>query len=178
VPEPRRLTAVDDTYDPFSTDDKGYDKNSFYTNGGNRGDNEVKSIRLPMSTIAKIGEMIASRDVPAYKTEADFYRDAIVHRLHDVAEMRKNGDLLQFVNIQTMASRVAMRRDDMASLNQLVMSYEEAMGEALRMEDKPLLETLLGEAENDIEELRPTYQFKLRDIIKRYRGEYNRMQTK
>lgn len=62
--------------------DSTYSVDKFYTASRNK-KGFCTSVRLavPPETLAHIGEMVAQRVFPEYRTPADFFRDAIVHRL-------------------------------------------------------------------------------------------------
>lgn len=181
MPTDRVLKVVGDNddrdlFDPFALDDRGYSRDNFYTKSTDgKGNSETKYMKLPPSFIARIGELVASRKVPAYRTDADFIRDAILHRLHDVSQMVKNGELESFVNRQVMLSRVASRREEMSEFNALVTTHEEAMTECVQTGDRPLLGELLNDAEHDLLNVRPAYQRRLRILVKRFRDEWNKM---
>lgn len=79
-----------DTGDEFASN--GYSRDSFYvTATDDKGHSSKVRISVPPSLKGQLSALIASKVLPMYRTEEDFHRDAIVHRLHDVTEMMNGG---------------------------------------------------------------------------------------
>lgn len=163
------------TFDPFAPEDRGYSRTQFYIGSGGRENGDSKSVRFPTWTIGPLGELIASRKVADYRTEADFWRDAAIHRLHDVAEMLDDDGLRMVVNRQIVLARIASRQTELAELNKIVSDFETTMRECVEAGDTGLLEVLLDDAEHDCGELRPVYRQKLSQVIDTYKVELAKM---
>lgn len=96
---------------------RGPDRNVFHTisvdGTGQRMDVRAK---IPSSYMHLIGTMIARREIPQYNTIGDFVRDAIYHRIWDVAEGRKLRPVdLERLKVEEMqaATEAAMERMEM-----------------------------------------------------------------
>lgn len=181
----RRLTVVgeqagDMVFDPFqgSGKEKGYNRTDFYTSSGGRENGESKNVRLPTWAIGPLGELIASRKVPDYRTEADFWRDAAIHRLHDVSEMLDDDGLKMLVNRQVILTRIASRQAELAELNKIVGDFEIAMRDCVQSGDTGLLAVLLDDANYDLNQLRPVYREKLGKLVDTYNEELRKMKQR
>lgn len=177
----RRLTVVGDengesVFDPFGSEDsRKYSKTQFYTGSGGREHGESKNVRLPTWTIGQLGELIASRKIPEYRTEADFWRDAAVHRLHDIGEMLDDDAIRMLVNRQVILLRIASRQAELAELNKIISDFEVAMRDCVQTGDTGLLSSLLDDANYDLHQLRPVYREKLNKMIDTYNEELRKM---
>lgn len=166
------------SHDPFAGDNAGgYSKDKFYTRSTDaKGNSETKYMKVSPVILGAVGELVASRKIAAYRTEADFFRDAAVHRLMDINEKIKDGRLLDTVNRTVMLSRVADRQTELTELSMLIDQHRESMQMCYEQKDKPLLRELLEDAEADIEQLRPTYQARLRNLIVEFREKYKSLE--
>ena len=80
----------DASSDEFALDAK-YTRDQFYVaSNDKRGHHSKSYLSLPPGLKNEIGALIASRAIPLYRTEQDFWRDAGVHRLHDVVDLLKD----------------------------------------------------------------------------------------
>lgn len=179
----RRLRAVGDmagdTFDPFATDKKGYDKDKFYTKSTDgKGVSETKYVKLPPSIIGEVGELIAARVIPDYKTDGDFIRDALVHRLHEIADMRQDGRLMGVVNRQVMLNENMRVMQDMEECQMIITTHRDSFQKAQQLGDVIMLEVAIDNAEGNLEVLRPAYQVELRRDIGDAKRELNRMKDK
>lgn len=160
------------SFDPFAGETKGYSRENFYTaarDGG--GNSETKYLKISGAVLGQIGSLVSGRQIPAYKTEADFIRDAIVHRLRDVAEMVNDGAILSTVNRAVKLDRIQQRQVELQEFAAVIANHEEVMAQCLQSEDDLLLEDLIHDAESDYEDLRPNYQARLTVVIDKYKAE-------
>lgn len=178
---PQRLKVVKEegTFDPFSGESKGYSRDNFYTSARDgAGNSETKYLKISGSILGAIGTLVSSRQIPAYKTEADFIRDAIRHRLKDVGDMLNDGALLSVVNRSVKLDRIQQRQMELQEFAAVIANHEEVMSQCVQSEDVMLLEDLIDDAESDMEELRPNYQARLQVIIEKFRLELDRLKAK
>lgn len=71
-----------------------YSRDRFYTQSTDKhGHKSTIRAEVPPGLMAEVGEIVASKVIPEYKTTRDFVRDAVFHRAHDIAEMIKSGEL-------------------------------------------------------------------------------------
>lgn len=67
-------------------DKQPYDIDSFYTYGGSGSSSTSQRYRINDETLNLCAVLVASKQIPDYKTTADIVRDAVFHRLHYVQE--------------------------------------------------------------------------------------------
>jgi len=89
--------------DPWDTDDEealkddsvvaSYNENSFFLRSSDRrGFSATEATRYPPHIIGMVDEFVQKRETP-YRSRADFFRDAAIHRLVKVRAMYKLGTL-------------------------------------------------------------------------------------
>lgn len=183
MPSQARLRAVgdsvDDRFDPFATEKKGYSPDKFYTKSTDgKGVSETKYIKVPPSLIGEIGELVAARVIPDYKTDGDFIRDAIVHRLHEIAEMRQDGRLAAVVNRQVMLNENMRVMQDMEECQMIVTTHRDSFEKAVQVGDALMLAVALDNAEGNLDVLRPAYQAELRGSITEYKRQLRMLEDK
>lgn len=174
MPVPLRVVGREDVnngFDPFSTENNGYSVDAFYTRStdGN-GVSETKYVKMPPSLLAGIGDLVASKVIADYRTEADFIRDAVYHRLHHVAMMKQDGKLVRLVNRQIMLARAANNLHEMAELENLLEQHGAAMEQAHSTGDMDFLREIIAGAEDDLNYLRPAHRSRLEDLIRDYQA--------
>lgn len=166
-------------FDPFSGESKGYTKTHFYTSArDSNGNSETKYFKIAGSTLGRIGALVSSKQIPAYKTEADFIRDACIHRLQEVGEMLEDGEILEVVNRAVKMDRIQQRQIEMQDFAMIIASHEEVMAQCVQSEDVILLGDLIEDAESDYEDLRPNYQARLSVIIDKYKVELEKLKER
>lgn len=163
--------SVPDEYDPFATENNGYSVDAFYTRStdGN-GVSETKYVKLPPSLLAGIGDLVASRVIPEYRTEADVIRDAVYHRLHHVAMMKRDGKLVRLINRQIMLARASSHLHEMSELETLIEQHSAAMEQAAQTKDAEFLREIIECAEDDLNYLREAHKNRLQRVITDYRA--------
>lgn len=78
--------------DEFATNGSTYARDHFYvTATDSKGHSSKIRVSTPPEVKGQIAALIASKALPMYRTEEDFHRDALVHRLHDLGELTSNG---------------------------------------------------------------------------------------
>lgn len=101
------------------TADGAYSPDKFYTASRNKkGFTSTVRQSVPPEVLAHIGELVASRTVPEYRTSADFFRDAIVHRLHYVTGLMEAGTPLSAESLRLQRMLIVEAKLD--RLNALV----------------------------------------------------------
>lgn len=101
-----------------------YDPNHFYTEASDKsGRGDPVNARIPPQIAGTIAALVQSGKVPEYRTQSDFIRDAVVHRLHTIGEKVESGDIVRVVNLVALLNdeiRVDREKDDYASLMHLI----------------------------------------------------------
>lgn len=161
--------------DLFAGEDKAYSVEKFYTRStdGN-GNSETKYLKMSGPLLAGIGQLISTNAIPAYRSDADFIRDAVLHRLKYINEKIKNGDIESIVNRTIILAHVQAKQMEVAEYTAIIASYEETMQSCVEVEDWILLDELIDAAQNDYEELRPAYKARMDRVLDKYKGELKR----
>jgi hypothetical protein len=102
-----------DNGDDFATDSSStYSRDSYYIGAtDSRGHGTKSYVNVPPQVKGEISALLASRSFPAYRTEADLYRDAIVHRLHDLSEMMKDGSPVASGRLEILSRRLIVESE-------------------------------------------------------------------
>lgn len=160
-------------HDPFQLDPgEGYSETKFYTKSTDgKGNSETKYMKLSPTILAIVGQMIARHKFPAYKTEADFIRDAVYHRLHRLAELEANGEFADMVNRSIHAAAVHAHQQDMAECSNLIQSHSDAMRYCADNKDWIGMAKALEMARDQLDDLPPAYQAKLQRVIDEHQAE-------
>jgi len=89
-----------------------YSKDSFYIAASDsRGHGTKSFVNVPPQVKGEIAALLAMRAFPAYRTEADFWRDAGVHRLHDLTEMFKDSQPVLSGRLDIIRRRLVAESD-------------------------------------------------------------------
>lgn len=169
--------ATEGQFDPFSFEDRGYSVDGFYTRstGPNKEPGETKYLKISPTILGAISKVIYSRDFPSYRTDADFIRDALVHRLKYINTLLQDGGIEKQLGTHVKLSRIEARALEMAEMEQMLNLHEETMRTAVESGDTEFLRELLDDAESDVEDLRLIHQNRLRQIIEKYQDHYDRL---
>lgn len=109
--QPSIVGPIVDPNDPWQVATNAYDPHKYYIRSTD-GKGHSDSVMCSMSPAIKVAltQAIANRDVPVYRSVADFIRDAAVHRLHFVAEATRNQTLLRVETGERVAAVIEMQR--------------------------------------------------------------------
>lgn len=104
-----------------TTDAQGwYDPKKFYTySEDKKGHSAQLRLRVPTNLAGQIARVVNSGIIPELRTSQDFYRDALFHRAHDVAEWIDDGLLKKEVDVMMLRSeqaRIRQSREDAIEL--------------------------------------------------------------
>lgn len=87
---------------------KTYDPEEFYVASTNsKGFGSSFRIKVPPEVIGEIGALVAARVIPLYRTPADFHRDAMVHRLHQVHDLLKDDATMRSDILRRLSEKLA-----------------------------------------------------------------------
>lgn len=80
-----------------------YDPNKYYTEASDKnGRGDPVNTRIPPQIAGSIAALVQSGRIPEYRTQSDFVRDAVVHRLHTIGERIASGEIMRRVNMVAM----------------------------------------------------------------------------
>jgi len=97
-------TFQDDSWET-SGDPEVYDPSRFYTHSQDKKGHGVSlRVKIPTPLAAEISVLTQSGMVPAYRSPNDVVRDAIYHRVKQIARMLDNGELDTAVNMAMLMS--------------------------------------------------------------------------
>ena len=121
----RALTEYFDTFDSESwstIDDKDYyDPSRFYTHSEDRkGHSFHVRANIPKPLAGELSSLVQSGMVPAYRSIGDITRDAIYHRVKQVAQMIEASELEQAVDMAMLLSEELKIVDEAAHAEQLI----------------------------------------------------------
>lgn len=180
TPDLRLVDSPKPTLDPFTMKKgKGYDPDEVYirsTDGHGNSDN--LQCRVPIEVSGEVAAIVATQLIPDYRTPADFVRDAIVHRLHYVAEKVNSPELRRFVTVEFMHSRVLAERAQIANLIRTVDEMSQLCKDARDAGDVEALGRAIEACENMAEAVRDPYAGQIREIRKEYVPILRRMSVK
>lgn len=163
----------DGTLRGWGTEAVGYRIDDFYigsTDG--RGHNQNVQVPVPTNVMGHMASMIQMRTFPAYRSMQDFIRDAIVHRLHQLAAMtdRETATTLnEVVSMEVMASHVEKHARDMDTMRSMVSRADQNLSLAAKEEDWITLRKMLDVYEGGIEDLNEPWRGRLEEILETYR---------
>lgn len=80
-----------------------YDEKKFYVySQDKKGHSHYARIWIPKNLAGLIGRVVNSEQIPEYRSSQDFYRDALFHRAHKIAEWIDNEELKGEVGVLTL----------------------------------------------------------------------------
>lgn len=101
-----------------------YDPDKFYTSASDKqGRGDPTTVRVPPQAASTIAALVQSQRIPEYTTQADFIRDAVIHRLQTIGEKIESGEILRTVAMVSLLNeeyQAAQAKDDFAVLMQLI----------------------------------------------------------
>lgn len=163
------LRAVDDSFDPWKVledEVKGaeddYSPDEFYTKATNKHDHSSTpySVRVDPSTSAQISALIASGKIPHYKTPSDFFRDALVHRLHYLVYRMDLGtdEMRELLSRTREQARMDMLAAQVADIEKMIDTAQEQINNARLKGDLFVMEQVREGLERQVATLREPYR--------------------
>lgn len=167
------------SYDPWSLEDNNYRRDNFYTRSvDSKGHKETFHVPAPPAIFGQVGEMVAQRLIPAYRSPQDFVRDAIVHRLRDIAEMTENGTLNRVISLEIIRCQQEQMMIEMQEFQKVLDISEQVMEQAAKSEDVGMLEQAIAYGKEQAEEIREPYKGRLLKGIEKQTETLKRLQKK
>lgn len=151
----------------------GYRESEFYTRStDDRGHSQLSPrIRLRPEIAQELSALVARRTIPAYRTTADFIRDAIVHRLHQIAKLESDPtfrehlhDSVQRIAMEEIAASYEAELDLCADLFRRVQATVE---KAVRAQDYAALRTFVEQLRVRADDMRDPFRSDLLDLLGR-----------
>lgn len=139
--------------DPFKLTTDDYSVDDFYIASKDKArESEVIRVRVPAQAARQMSEIIQQRRVPMYRTREDFYRDAVIHRLHYLSESEiftsptlelMLADAIAQSHAETLRWMTEMHQDTIDNLT-LASSREvndPVVARAMRVQVNPLIDS-------------------------------------
>lgn len=91
------------------SEDEWYDPKNFYTHSSDKqGHSAPVKMQVPKNLAGQISRVIGSGAIPEYRSNQDFYRDAIFHRAHSVGRWIDDGEIVREVTMLIIKSEEDM----------------------------------------------------------------------
>lgn len=112
----------------FESDGKPYDRAEFYTKTvDERGHKETFHTPVTPALHGRVGALVASKEIPKYKTVHAFIRNAIYHQLHyDTERLANPAFRLQMRNWLEREMMQSKREEKLATITQMESAIEAA----------------------------------------------------
>lgn len=167
--EREKVTSID----IWRTEKAGYSVEEFYTRSkDNKGHSTVYHIRLPDDVAGELPAIIQSGKIPAYRTTADIWRDALIHRLHWLSE---NFEALPNIeSVRNTITRIAVENntlrytEEITSYNRMLQQIQTSCDLALEARDLERLSSYLTEQRELVEEMREPFRSRAMELLKGY----------
>ncbi len=164
-------TPVDPYAGVRSTGDN-YDPTEFYVEGRDRhGHDDNRRVRLNPTITAEVSRLIASGALAGTPigNVNDFIRDAMVHRMHFIAQMVKDQHFTEAAeDARRLARADSMVREQKAKAK-IIQDADDSFEMSAVAQDWEVVQSLLDLYEPMVERLRAPYSGQLEVILKRAR---------
>lgn len=151
-----------------SRDDADYNPDEFYTRATNKHDHSTPvSVRLDPTICGQMDALIASRDIPHYRTRTDIIRDAIYHRLHYVTHDLNVGDdeFRELLTREREQARMEQARAQCADIEKMIDTARANLADAAAKRDTWLLEATRESLQRQLDTLREPYRSQVRTLL-------------
>lgn len=136
------------TRSSWDTDDvdSWYDEKKFYVSSQDKnGHSAYLRVWVPKNMAGQIGRVVNSGEIPEYRSAQDFYRDALLHRAHKVAQWIDNEELKAESGLHMMLSEEEKIRQMKQDVDVLIEQTKENFQTAWDRGDYDWLEQRIGE---------------------------------
>lgn len=160
-------------------EDSWYDERKFYTFSEDKKGHSIQvRMWVPKNLAGQIARIVGSGEVPELRGPQDFYRDALLHRAHKIAQWLDDGELHREVGMAILQAEEDAIAQAKVDFEALINSTRENLEEAWRRDDLVWLDEhiktrydlapSIPEAfRGKYVELLDSYQNRLREVTKR-----------
>lgn len=125
-----------------------YTPGRFYTRSTNQFDHShTVTVGFPREVMALVSKIVHSGVVPEYRSNQDFIRDAVVHRLHQVAAFLEDPAADYTLTIERVQCILDQRAADIAALDRMAQSIEDLADRATADQNWANLREVIRQAE-------------------------------
>lgn len=160
--------------DAFLTDaaestSAAYSPDKFYTAARNKkGFGTSYRVTVPPELLARVSQLVSSKQIPEYTTPDCFFRDAVVHRIMYLDEIVDAPELTQFGHAllrKIDLERIAVHRDN---LNKLLENYQRLLSGSQSIKERS---DIIAMAREDLVKIEDAeYRERLANILKNWGG--------
>ena len=109
--------------DYWALNDPAYDINAFYTTASQ--DSASPRVRISNKQLSIISALVASKEIPDYRTPADFIRDAIYHRLYWYQHAYRRPDIGRLIRTETEIEQAKVRMNLSAMFDEAIKVFKD-----------------------------------------------------
>jgi hypothetical protein len=132
----------------LATPEHDYSPARFYTRSTNQFDHsQTVQTGFPREVMALVSKIVHAGVVPEYRSNQDFIRDAVVHRLHQIATFLDDPAMDYTLTIERVQCILDQRAADIAALDRMAESIEDLAGRALTDQNWANLREVIRQAE-------------------------------
>jgi len=151
-------------------DEDGYARTKHYVAATNRFNHSMETrVRVPPDFGAQVKRLVDRGMIEAYKSPADFYRDAAYHHLHYLNEQFQDANLENMLTLWGRLNRQEFVAQYMANMESLVSNYRDQLQKASSTTNWYVLRVTLAHAAEDMKELREPYHSEVKALVDSYR---------
>lgn len=156
----------------WETDSSEHSRYRFYTSSSNK-DEKSHSVRfnLPAFVVNEVRHLIETRQIPQYRTTADFFRDAAMHRLHDVKDMVRSETLPATLDLFRVLEEQNRRLDEMKLLQEIVTNNQHMIEMAVLMGDRATINEIVEGSDQMFRKVREPWRSRAIEQVKKYAEE-------
>ncbi len=170
----KALTQYFGTFDEDSwatvTDAESYDPFRFYTFSQDKhGHSGTLHVPFPKPLLAEMAALASSGVVPAYRGANDIVRDAVYHRVKQIAQMVDAGELEVSVDMaMLMSDEMKIQNDAQEAANLIAAMKENAQGIYAR-EGTDGLRLYLAQREEDLDSIPAPFREEYQGVIETFK---------
>lgn len=151
--------------------EKIYSPDKFYTRATNqKGFKDNIRLSLPPEMLGQIQAWVQGKEIPAYKTQQDFVRDAIFHRLKFLAGWKGTPAQQKAIERSLYRERLAHLHEEMETNDEIVAGLRESINQARFSNNKKLIKDLCEAAETDLHTIPDPWREKIAATIQEARS--------
>lgn len=160
-----------DQFDPWHFDAKEeYSRDEFYTRSvDKRGHKDTLHTPVLPSMMGMLGDLVASKHFPQYRTVHDVVRNALYHQLRYDAERIQDGAMSRQLDLELIANRKERRIEQVAQMERNLEAARSLFEKCEQLGYWDGLAEAVEETDREIEGLPEPFRGKTRGLVTRYK---------